>query len=269
LVMCRRYRTALVPAALYLCGAVGFLFAHSALGFSEVLRAWSLALFGSGMISWLVAHRRGHPLAPLSVFVPSRVAAEALYSALGSQLGLLTIYLIGSAQVTVGLRLSYSIIFAPVFSVIQGLTPLLLGTMSDLSLRDRRGQVSVLVRWVTYGTVGIVGSGAVGAGLAATVLSSGNFGHVLPYIVPVGASMLANFTLDSGLLFIRFRAPATIPHRIRLVLLGVDVVLQLGLTISANVRGLVTALLLGALIKIVVSLAFAYRVQSSNRSGVS
>jgi hypothetical protein len=259
LVMRRRYRLALIPAATYTLGAV-VLAANVLTGRSSiVLVVWCVTLCVSAVLSWLLARGIEDRLM-IGLGVPLRLSAEAFYSALGSQLGLLTIFLVSSAAATVGFRLSYSVVFAPVFSIIQGLTPLLLGSMSDLQSKGSSTQVALIRRWALGGSIGIIGSGLVGAFVSGALVPTGNFSHVVDFVAPVGAGMLGSFILDSALLFIRFRAHSRIPHRIRLALLGMDIALQLGLTLTAHVPGLVVALLVGAAVKIIVAVIFSIRV---------
>jgi hypothetical protein len=190
--------------------------------------------------------------------LPIRLAAESLYSALSSQLGILVVYLIASADDTAGIRLAYTIVFSPVFSIIQGLTPLLLRRLSQMHMQGDRREARILGLWVAAGTAGVVLSGLVGLVLCLTVWQGGTFASTLPYIAPVGASMLGSFILDAALLVIRFKAAPSLPHRLRIWLLSGDLLLQ----VTFGAPGLAAGLLGGMVIKVIASAVIVARHRS-------
>jgi hypothetical protein len=171
--------------------------------------------------------------------------------------------LIASADDTAGIRLAYTIVFSPVFSIIQGLTPLLLRRLSQMHMNGDRREARILGLWVAAGTAGVVLSGLVGLVLCLTVWQGGTFASTLPYIAPVGASMLGSFILDAALLVIRFKAAPSLPHRLRIWLLSGDLLLQVTLTLAFGALGLAAGLLGGMVIKVVASVILVSRHRSA------
>lgn len=240
---------ALVPALVYV--VVAAVTAGAAWGGLrlDVVAIWTAALLTTGLVGTALRQHVGAARA-IPYGVSGRMAAESLYGALSSQAGILVLFFVSSPDDTAGVRLAYAVVFAPVFSVIQGMTPLLLRRMSALVAQDaRHRERTTLALWLSVGTMGIIASGAVGAVIVSSGLTDETFGTVLPFLVPVGASMLGTFVLDACLLQIRFRTHPRVPHRARLIVVTIDIVLQLGLTITLGAAGLIIALIVGAVVK--------------------
>ncbi|MFJ4221390.1 hypothetical protein [Curtobacterium luteum] len=255
LTMRRRFRTAIIGAAPY--ALVAAVAATSALVGAQVdvLAVWAIGLVLSSIASWAAVSRlpRRAVSVPAASGTSSRIAAEALYSALGSQLGILIVYLVASPAATAGIRLTYSVVYAPAFSIIQALTPLLLVRMSELDANGGRARGRLAARWVLGGLVGVAASGVAGWGAAATGLAGSASTLVLPFLVPIGAALLGNLVLDAALLVLRFRTHARTPHRVRLAVVTGDLAVQLVLTLWFGLVGLVTALVAMAVVKVVVA----------------
>lgn len=251
----RRFRSAIagaLPYALVSASAAALLLAGQAV---PVVAIWSVGLAVAGVASWIAVLRdrpRPSPV-PGLLGTASRISAEALYSALGSQLGILIIYLVAVPAATTGIRLAYSVVFAPVFSLIQALTPLLLVHMSDLGQRADKARARAATRWVGAGTAGVIVSGLVGWIVAATGVAGPNYGHTAAFLIPVGAALLGNLVLDTALLVVRFGNQPSVPHRVRLVVVTVDLAAQLLLTLTLGLDGLVAALVGMAVLKSVVA----------------
>jgi hypothetical protein len=202
--------------------------------------------------------------------LPLRLSGEALYSALSSQLGILIIFLTNAPGDTAGVRLAYSLVFAPVFSIIQGLSPLLLSRMSQLNLSGGSGQPRLVYKWVLASTAGVGLSALIGWTISQTLASDTIFVHVAPFLIPVGASLLGNLIFDSALLLIRYRLAPKIPHRVRLALISTDLATQVLLTLLWGTAGLTAALLVGFVVKLAASILLArlaHRITPSQSSG--
>lgn len=200
------------------------------------------------------------PFATLGV--PLRLCGEAMYSALGAQLGILVIFLTSPPDDTAGIRLAYSLVFAPVFMLIQGFSPLFLSRMAQLHTLGGPAQLRLLRMWLSVWAAGIVLSGAAGA-LLSTVWHNSNFEKVVPFLVPVGAAMLGSLLLDSALLPLRFTAAPQVPHRIRLGVVAAEAALQFALALTWGTAGLVAALMIGFFSKLLLSCLLAIRVWKS------
>jgi hypothetical protein len=250
LTMQGRYVRALSPASVYLMTAFIVLIVALSSQDATVLLTWSLGLSAAALVAWIAS--RGAPwrgAIGLMVGVQTRLAAESLYAALASQLGILILFLVSAPADTAGIRLAYSIVFAPVFSLIQGLTPLLLTRMVEPEDGRTSTKRRVMRLWIVAGLTGVVMSGAIGAGLGFSVWRGTTFENVLPFLVPVGASMVGAFLLDAGLLNLRLRSHPRTPHRIRLVLVSIDLLVQLIATLAFGTSGLIFALCAGFVIK--------------------
>ncbi|MBF4589299.1 hypothetical protein [Curtobacterium sp. VKM Ac-1395] len=228
-----------------------------------VVVIWMIGLAIALALSWVAASRL--PTAdrdvPAVVGTSFRISAEALYSALGSQLGILIIYLIAVPAATAGIRLAYSVVFAPVFSIIQALTPLLLVKMSDLGSGASSRRARTATFWILGGLGGVLLSGVIGWVIATTGAAGETYEHTAPFLVPVGAALAGNLVLDTALLLLRFNADSRVPHRIRLAVVAVDLVTQLALTLTLGLSGLVGALIAMAVVKFLVGVVI-FRAQA-------
>jgi hypothetical protein len=267
LTMQGRYTRALAPAVVYLLAAGTVALVALSARDASVLMVWSLGLAAAALVAWIAS--RGAPwrgATDLMTGIQVRLTAESFYAALGSQLGILILFLVSVPEDTAGVRLAYSIVFAPVFSLIQGLTPLLLTRMVEPETARPSGKGRVLTLWLLAGTAGVVLSGLVGAALGLTVWQGTTFANVVPFLVPVGASMLGAFLLDAGLLQLRLRSHPRLPHRIRLSIVSADLLLQLAATLAFGTAGLTFALSAGFVIK---ALAAASIFMTARRAAAS
>ena len=256
-------RAAYVALVYAVLAGIVFIFSYSSASLPLVL-TWVAALsavwilgFG-GPIPWA-----NTPFAKLAVTL--RLAGEALYSALGNQLGILVIFITSPPDDTAGIRLAYSLVFAPVFMLMQGLQPLLLSRMAQLHTLGGGSQLRVLWIWLSVSGGGIVVSGVAGAVLGTTFWRGSNFETVLPFLVPVGAAMLGSILLDSVLLPIRFTVAPQVPHRIRLAVVTGEAAVQIALALAWGTSGLVVALMIGFFSKVVLAGVLALRIRRAQR----
>jgi len=259
----KRFASAILGAVPYaLASAVAVTFALLD-PVKPVVVIWMIGLAIALALSWVAASRL--PTAdrdvPAVVGTSFRISAEALYSALGSQLGILIIYLIAVPAATAGIRLAYSVVFAPVFSIIQALTPLLLVKMSDLGSGASSRRARTATFWILGGLGGVLLSGVIGWVIATTGAAGETYEHTAPFLVPVGAALAGNLVLDTALLLLRFNADSRVPHRIRLAVVAVDLVTQLALTLTLGLSGLVGALIAMAVVKFLVGVVI-FRAQA-------
>lgn len=263
----RRFGAAILGAVPYAAAAVAAAVTTVVGLGAGVVVVWAACLVVSLAVSWLAVvrlPRRARPV-PAGTGTSTRIAAEALYSALGSQLGILIVYLVASPAATAGIRLTYSVVYAPVFSIVQALTPLLLVRMSELDAAGPGSQVRLASRWVLGGVVGVVLSGAVGWGVSASGVAGTAYDHIVPFLVPIGAALLGNLVLDTALLVLRFRTHARTPHRVRLLVVAGDLAAQLVLTLCLGLTGLVVALTAMAGVKATVAVLTWRAVQNAPR----
>ncbi|NQW91381.1 hypothetical protein HQQ88_13890 [Curtobacterium sp. VKM Ac-2861] len=261
----RRFSAAIVGALPYAAFAVVAVVLLLVGTDVPVLVLWLTGLAVACGASWLAVLRARPHSAPIPGLLgtASRISAEALYSALGSQLGILIIYLVAVPSATTGIRLAYSVVFAPVFSLIQALTPLLLVHMSDLGQNAGAARRRAGMRWLTAGLAGVIVSGLIGWAVAASGVAGENYSHTAAFLVPAGAALAGNLVLDTALLVVRFGARPSVPHRIRLIVVSIDLATQLALTLTLGLDGLVIALVGMAVLK---AIAAAVAVRLWNKS---
>jgi hypothetical protein len=264
------YRRATYAACVYAALACFVLALHYFHFSAPVGLMWAASLclvWGAGLYAFKPIPWASAPFVKSGVTL--RLSGEALYSALGGQLGILIIFLTSPPDDTAGIRLAYSLVFAPIFMVIQGLSPLFLSRMAQLNISSRASQMRLLAKWASASAFGIVISGCIGAFLSLTVWKNTNFEHVMPFLLPVGAAMLGSLLLDSAMLQLRFKVDPKIPHRVRLVVVTVDAGLQLLLSITGGTSGLVWALLIGFIIKLAISVIMVFRMRNSSSAASS
>lgn len=252
LTMLKRYKEAASSGATYVLLASlvsGAVFLHF---LNDVLLGWIAALVAVTCVGWANFPRQKVPkVTHSSAGIPVRLAAEAMYGAIAGQLGILIVFIISSPSDTAGIRLSYSLVFAPVFMIIQGLSPLLLTKLSELFVATRtKDMTRMATLWCAACSLTLILFGLGGTVLALTLWHGTNFENILPFLFPIGLSMLGNVVLDASLLVARFSVAASVPHKVRLIATSFDVSLQLSLTLIFGTGGLVWALILGFMIKI-------------------
>lgn len=222
---------------------------------SSLLVVWIVGLYSYKPMPWVNKRFR-------KADITVRLSAESLYSALGGQLGILVIFLTSPPDDTAGIRLAYSLVYAPVFMIIQGLSPLFLSKMAQLSMSSRSGQLRLLNSWVSVTACGVIVSGIAGALLSATLWKDTNFQHVGPFLVPVGAAMVGSVLMDSAMLLIRFTTQPKVIHRLRLALVSAEATIQLTCAVLWGSSGLVFAMIIGFAIKLVISIVIFVKSRS-------
>ena len=251
LVLLGKYKRALSIGALYSVVAASTLISGTLLDSEAVIISWlciTTLLSASGLVQvqrlGLTSERFEHR------GVNWRLGAESLYSSLGTQIGTLVIFVIAEAAVTGGIRLAQSVVFAPVLMIIQSLQPIFIRRMAELHRKARGGERKLAVVWTST-----LGACLIGVALLAWI-SMDSFAWVeqflqpsLPYLVPVGATMLGSLAFDASLSASRFRLHPKVPHRIRLCIVSTEVLLQLSGIIIAGSLGLVIALIIAGCVK--------------------
>jgi hypothetical protein len=251
LIMKRAYSRALRAGMLYLLGgAIAILFAKQ-FGPMAVMLTWVMSTLACTLAGWLSTGKSATLRLEFAYrHISRRMGAEALYSALGSQLGIFLIYLTSDASVTTGIRLAYLLVFAPAFMLIQGLTPIYLVRMSDLYRRASNKGTRLASYWIIGSCILLGVAGACGFFAASLPLfDKTNLSATIPYLIPVGLSIMGGISFDAALLGWRFRVSPKFPHRARLATVGVDLATQVTGVLVAGPQGLVVALICTALLK--------------------
>lgn len=225
------------------------------------VETWCIALVAVTIIGWiLVGNRKSNMASKTVVGTSMRMSAESLYSAIASQLGILILYVVAASSATAGIRLTYSLVFAPVFMIIQGLFPLVLRKVTEVRPVVQPSTKSLLTIWTLACAAGL----ATFAGGAWLIGESGlkiapTISLTAPFLLPVGASMLGSLVLDTGLLRWRLTVPPSKPHRLRLILTMIDLSLQVTLVLLFGLTGVIWGLTISGCLKLLVGLVLIIR----------
>ena len=271
LTMKRAYNRALIVGSLYLLGGMLAIVMGRYFASAAVMLIWMTSTLVCTFVGWMLV---GQSTRQKLVFpyrhISRRMGAESLYSALGGQLGIFLIYLTSDPSATTGIRLAYSLVFAPAFMLIQGLTPLYLMRMSDLYRRPSEEGVRLSIYWISGACSLLAIAGASGFAAAHFEL----FGNTkleasVPYLVPVGLSIMGAIVFDAALLNWRFRVSPTFPHRARLGTVGVDLAVQVTGVLVAGPLGLVVALISTAALKVAFASFIILKLRNRTASPLS
>lgn len=201
-----------------------------------------------------------------------RMTAESLYTSIASQLALLLLYWFTIPEVTAGYRLSYALVFAPAFMLLQGIAPLLMVKFAqEISLSGLVPRKFWLVGpALTILSATLCGMAGWGAILLLPVPDV--FRSVLPFLLPVGISLVGAQVLEFLFIGLRYFASEHAMHRVRIIVVTLDVLAQASGIWLSGVDGLVVALVVTAAMKLsaggVVGIAVArgrFRLGVQNR----
>jgi hypothetical protein len=235
--------------------------------FTDVLitEYWALSAivaFFAGLLA--VRNERGERTADYKL--RSYLTVETLYTAVASQFALLALSAMSLAHATTGFRLAYSVVCGPVFMLIQGFTPIYIRLLA----RDASEALLVARLMRLWGMS--VGALMVLAGASAGLYLS--FGHVgrsfesaLPFLIPVGLSILGAQTLEGAMNGVRlFWSPDTV-LRLRLTSVTAEFVAQVVAVALGGVAGLMVVIAAVGLARVLVAswLSHPRRLGAQNR----
>lgn len=263
LIYSSRYHEALYISVAYVLLSLCAFFFSAILAIDPML-LWMLSAYLCAGLGWLFHHNIGWGASLLPRGVTRshawRMTAESVYTSVASQLALLLLYAFTDASSTAGYRLSYSLVFAPAFMLLQGIAPLLAVQFSGEITKTGRARLKT---WLS-GPILTLGSAALCglAGLIAAIspLVPSLIASVVPFLLPVGLSLAGAQVLEFLLLGTRYFVSEHAMHRMRLLVVTVDVIVQALAIALAGVNGLVLALIILATMKLIASLALAAAV---------
>lgn len=250
-----RYIQAAILAGMYAFGAAATA-VMLLLGEDVLFPAWLMSL-GVVLVVGVVlcGNETAAARADSHFSIAWRITAEAVYLGVGSQIATLLLYLIHDDAATAGIRFAYTLVYAPVFVVIQSVQPLIFKQFATLSAQGTRAVLAVSIRWNIAVAVGLALFGVVGFVLLSTVFSDLGPSAAEPYVVPVGLAILSAQTFEVALMATRFFVSPVFTHRGRLVSVLVDVGGQAVGVVLGGAVGLVWALIVLSLARIAVSIA--------------
>jgi hypothetical protein len=235
--------------------------------FTDVLitEYWALSAivaFFAGLLA--VRNERGERTADYKL--RSYLTVETLYTAVASQFALLALSAMSLAHATTGFRLAYSVVCGPVFMLIQGFTPIYIRLLA----RDASEALLVARLMRLWGMS--VGALMVLAGATAGLYLS--FGHVgrsfesaLPFLIPVGLSILGAQTLEGAMNGVRLFWSPDIVLRLRLTSVTAEFVAQVVAVALGGVAGLMMVIAAVGLARVLVAswLSHPRRLGAQNR----
>lgn len=236
--------------------AVGALATASlvAVGVHALLPAWLVTLAVVLVVGLALCGRETAEVrAPTQFSISWRITAEAFYLGVGSQIAILLLYAVDDDVATAGLRFAYMLVFAPAFVVIQGVQPLIFKHLATSSAHGTRAVLALSIRWNLLIAAGLGVCGLVGYAVLTTILTETGPSVAIPYVLPVGVAILAAQTFEVALMATRFFVTPALVHRVRLGSVLIDVGTQAAGVYLAGAEGLVWVLVVGGLVRIVVS----------------
>lgn len=179
-----------------------------------------------------------------------RLAAESLYVGVSGQFAILILYLLSNTEASAGFRYSYALVFAPAFMIIQGLSPLFIKSLAKFRRGPELARRSLIWSGFVFVTL------AMSAGVALIV------SRVYPeydalvvaqsFMLPVGVSVLSAQLLEGVTSASRFLLEPKSLHRLRILVVGLDMLSQVVGVVLFDVEGLVVAICFMAVVKFVV-----------------
>jgi hypothetical protein len=175
-----------------------------------------------------------------------RHAAEGVYVAFGSQAALFILFAVDADQSVAGIRLNYSLVFAPALLMIQALMPLVNMRLAR-SWLSGKGTASDVSMWLVGFTGLVLGCGLAGIVGVTLLPGTSTFREVIPFMLPVGLAILGAQVQEVVTCAFRFSVRARILLRIRVAVVLLDIGGQIAGLYLGGVGGLGVALaLIGA-----------------------
>lgn len=262
LVIAGRFGRATVLSGVYATGAAVAVLAVGTGSAEAVLPVWVVTLvvvtvLGHGLSGPAVAvsHAADHGA------VAWRLTAEAVYLGVGSQVATLLLFAIDDDAATAGIRFAYALVFAPAFVLVQSVQPLILRQLASLAAAGTGAVARAGAKWAAAVSAAMIVCGMVGAAVLSTLDLDGP-SAALPFIVPVGVSLVAAQMFEIALLASRFVVSPVVTHRARLVSVVADIGGQaLGVAL-AGASGLIVALVVTGILRAAVAVAVFVRLPS-------
>ena len=262
LIFAGKHKSSVILSLTYAVGGLSALCIAYTVHWSPIL-LWTVTSAICGILGWL--RQPSESRGPSNL--PARIArshawgltAETLYGAVASQLGLFLLFCFTDHNATTGYRLSYAIVFAPAFMLIQGVTPLLTVHMAKQISKSGVISASTWFAGPVIATTSALACGLIGWFAAEMLPVPTNFKSVTAFLFPVGFAMLASQVLEFFLAGLRYTTTQQFMHRLRVILVTGDVLLQgLGVWLD-GIDGLIYALIASGAAKLLGGLALGLR----------
>lgn len=225
---------------------------------------WMVSGYLCALLGWFFQWR----LPPATAALPKRMAlshawrltAESVYTSVASQLGLLLLYWFTDPNATAGYRLSYALIYAPAFMLLQGIAPLLAVQLANEISSLGRAKLRTWFLGPGLAIISALLCGLLGYAAGRSPFVPETISRVVPFLVPVGLALVGSQVLDFLLSGVRYFVTEHVMHRVRLFTVTIDVVVQ-ALAISlGGVDGLLLSLVILAVIKLAAAGAISVSI---------
>ncbi|MDQ1106749.1 hypothetical protein [Nocardioides zeae] len=220
-----------------------------------------LLCWGGWMIVALTRVPHLRERAPATVGLRLSLGLEACYFGLAGQVGLFALYFADVSDATVALRVSYALVFSPVFSLLQGLVPLIVRELNERMVQRRVGDVRRLLRRVSASVFFL---SLLAGGLGCIVVPrfwAVDSNLFLAFLPVVGLSLVAAQVLELYVTSIRMLEVSKGLHAERTALAAGDIVLQLASVLIMGPLGLVSAIGVGALVRLLLVMRYGRRMR--------
>jgi hypothetical protein len=257
LVIRGHYAEAMGVSASYVALAVSIAF----LMHGKTLVAWASCLLILLALGWSLVVVRSAAQRSVTREGPrlrAQLALEAIYFGLAGQAGLLVLFTLGYDESTAALRISYALAFAPVFSLVQGITPLVVRSVSERLVRgDHRAALHVPDIFAAAVTVL-----AVVVGVAACVIlprfESADLDGLWLYLPVVGLSLVTAQIMELNVTVARMFGARTRLHAERSAVAGADVLLQVAGAVWMGPIGVASAMTAASIMRALFAVRYRF-----------
>lgn len=170
------------------------------------------------------------------------LGAESLYVGVGTQLGPLILFALGAVSATAGLRLAYTVVFSPLFSIVQALYPLLMLRVLNEAVLGNRATTTIWT-WTTSVAIATAGFGFVGYIVSPHARTLFGLADFSMFLLPVGLSFVGAQILEVALLERRMSWRPVSMNLVRLAAVTIEMTLTISGALFGGVLGLILALL--------------------------
>ena len=194
-----------------------------------------------------------HPRFPVRLSIG--LGAEAAYVGIGTQLAPLILFALGAVAETTGLRLAYSVVYAPLFALVQALYPILVLRVLDTADPKHSG-AKVVRPWIVGVMAGTSLSALVGYALAWSGMEFIPLSDIVPFLFPVGIAFFGGQIIEVGLLLQRLRWPPWKMNALRLMTVSVEIAVSVVAAATLGVTGVIGAMIAVGIAKIALATGF-------------
>lgn len=264
LIVAGSYVAVSLSSALYALAGAAVL-VSSFVGSPPVIGFWSSTLLLLCVGTWALVlgtvHRSWkYPRSRVATRTAFSLGLEAAYFGIAGQIGLIALFAIELTDDTAALRVAYALVFSPAFSLVQGLLPLITRELSAKSVSGQTDQARRLVfGWILFVLVAAIASALVARLWLPLISGSPPIEDLLPFLLPVGLSLVAGQTLEVAVLFLRLVSDGRGVHLQRTVVASLDIALQVLGVFLFGVPGLIGVITGMSVVRLAIAAVYLRR----------